>query len=78
MERARRRFRELKAQDKRVNLKTIAEAIERRDRRDKSRKDSPLRPAADALVVDTTALPQEDVIRLLLGKVAAGPRANAR
>jgi cytidylate kinase len=65
-ERARRRYKEMKAKDAGVSLKVIASAIRRRDLRDRTRKDSPLRPATDACVVDTTHLTQEQVLSALL------------
>lgn len=64
-ERARRRFREMHAKDAGVGLKAIEDAIRRRDRRDRGRKDSPLRPAKDAVLVDTTNLSQDQVLRML-------------
>jgi cytidylate kinase len=66
-ERARRRYKEMKAKDAGVSLKAIQDAIRRRDHRDRNRKDSPLRPAADAHVVDTTRLSREGVLKTLLG-----------
>jgi cytidylate kinase len=48
-------------------------AIEERDRRDRQRERSPLRPAPDAMVVDTTDLsPDEVLARLLAAAVARG------
>jgi len=63
LERARRR----KAQfsDPRP-LEEIREEIERRDRRDSSRRASPLRRAPDALVVDTTGMGIEETLEVLL------------
>ncbi|HIE47858.1 TPA: cytidylate kinase, partial [Candidatus Bipolaricaulota bacterium] len=37
-------------------------AIRRRDERDSTREDSPLRPAPDAVILDTTALSPEEVL----------------
>jgi cytidylate kinase len=42
---------------------TVLEEIRERDRRDRSRVDSPLRPAADATVIDATDLTLEQVIQ---------------
>jgi cytidylate kinase len=42
------------------------EDIEQRDRLDSSRAASPLRPAEDAIVIDTTDLSLDDVIRFSL------------
>jgi CMP/dCMP kinase len=70
-ERARRRFKEMHAKDAGVDLKSIEESIRRRDKRDRGRADSPLRPAADAVTVDTTRLTQAQVLKILLSLVPA-------
>jgi len=61
-ERARRRQAELG--DK--NLEKIQRAIEERDKSDSSRKVAPLKPANDAIVLDTTGLTIEEVVERLL------------
>jgi cytidylate kinase len=70
LERARRRYRELRSKNKRVSLRAIAEAIRRRDQRDRARGMSPLRVAPDAIVLDTTDLTQGEVSRLILQWIA--------
>lgn len=77
-ERARRRFKEMHAKDAGVGLKAIEDAIRRRDRRDRGRKDSPLRPAKDAVLVDTTNLSQEQVLRMLKAVVPPPPAKGPR
>ena len=52
-------------------LARIRAAIARRDRRDSEREISPLKPAADAVVLDTTSLSLEAVISRVL-ELAAG------
>jgi cytidylate kinase len=47
-------------------LDRIRAAIARRDRQDSEREISPLRPAADAVVLDTTSLSLEEVISRVL------------
>jgi cytidylate kinase len=47
-------------------LERIKAAIARRDRQDSEREISPLKPAADALVLDTTSLSLEEVISRVL------------
>jgi cytidylate kinase len=64
-ERARRRVRELGAGD----LVAIREQIEARDQRDTERAHSPLRPAPDAEIVDTTDLTAEEAVARLLKRV---------
>lgn len=55
-ERARRRHEQLAAQGTDANIDRIGAEIRERDARDKARKHSPLKPAADAVVLDTTDL----------------------
>jgi cytidylate kinase len=55
-ERAERRARELRGRGETVDTVRLAEDIARRDRRDSERALSPLRPAADAVVLDTSAM----------------------
>lgn len=53
-ERARRRHKQLSEQGMNANLKNLAGEIAERDARDRQRAVAPLRPAADADVLDTT------------------------
>jgi len=79
IERARRRQAELRAKgsdesclSKRgrdESLEQIQKDIEERDKSDQSRAVGPLRPAKDAIVVDTTDLSIEEVVEKLLGYV---------
>jgi len=55
-ERARRRFLQLKEMVHNVNLQTLLQEIEERDARDKQRAAAPLKPAKDAVVIDTTGM----------------------
>ena len=61
-ERARRRAAELRALGQTVDEAALAREITERDRRDQSRVHSPLRPAADAVVLDTTRLTFDAVV----------------
>jgi len=61
-ERARRRYKQLKEKGFDVNLPQLSVEITERDVRDSQRTVSPLRPAVDAAVIDTTHLNIEDVI----------------
>jgi cytidylate kinase len=72
-ERARRRARELRAQGEAVDEAALAQAIAERDRRDSGRATSPLRPADDAVVLDTTDLALDAVVDRL-DALARGPR----
>jgi cytidylate kinase len=69
--RARRRFVERAAGGTdSADLRTIAARIEARDRQDETRPLDPLRPAADAITVDTSDLTADAVLALLSNKVA--------
>ena len=61
-ERARRRAVELRARGETIDEAALARDIAARDRRDSERAHSPLRPAADAVVLDTTTLTLETVV----------------
>ena len=78
IERARRRQAELRAKGGDENLEQIQKAIEERDKSDENRTVGPLRPAEDAIVVDTTDLSIEQVVEKLLGYVKEGPHFAKR
>ncbi|NGP54612.1 (d)CMP kinase [Thioalkalivibrio sp. XN8] len=65
-ERARRRYKQLKEKGFDVNLPALSAEVAARDRRDAERAVAPLRPAVDAVVVDSTALDIEAVIERVL------------
>lgn len=67
-ERARRRARQTGRESE---LDRIREAIQLRDRQDSEREVSPLRPAEDAVVLDTTALSLDEVVAKVLDLAAA-------
>lgn len=69
-ERARRRFQQLKGKGEDVNLAGLLEEIQARDARDIQRSVSPLKPADDALVLDSTELSIEQVLERILSEVA--------
>jgi len=68
-ERAKRRQAELRAKGIDGDLQQLQEAIEKRDESDESRAVGPLRPAEDAIVVDTTNMSIEQVVEKLAGYV---------
>jgi cytidylate kinase len=68
-ERARRRYKQLIAKGESVSLPRLLEDIEERDVRDSSREVSPLVPAEDAIVIDSTATPIADVFQQAMRKV---------
>lgn len=61
-ERANRRLKQLQAQGYKGIISQILADVVARDERDSSRKHSPLKPAEDALVIDTTELSIDEVI----------------
>lgn len=65
-ERARRRLRDRQERGGDEDFETILAEVQRRDEVDSGREHSPLRPAADAIVVDTTGLSIEEVVVSLL------------
>ncbi len=68
-ERAKRRYKQLKAKGLSVTLASLLREIEARDARDASRPVAPLKPAADAVLVDTTGIPIEAVVAKVLALV---------
>lgn len=63
-ERAKRRVNQLKNQGIDANIRQITQDIMERDERDRTRSTSPLVPAEDALVIDTTDLTIDEVCQL--------------
>ncbi len=61
--RAERRVNQLKNQGVSANIHKITRDIEERDERDLNRKTAPLKPADDAIIVDTSNLNIEDVCK---------------
>jgi cytidylate kinase len=60
-ERARRRYNQLKEKGSGVSLAALSLEIAERDRRDSTRSVAPLVPAADAIVLDSTAMNAAEV-----------------
>ena len=65
-ERARRRQRDLAARGVVVSLEDVKAELAERDRRDAERAVAPMRPAEDAVVIDTDGRSIEDVVRLVI------------
>lgn len=64
-----RRFQELEARGEKADLAEITEMIRQRDDMDRNRAVAPLKPAPDALIVDTSDLDVEGVLRVLVDAV---------
>ena len=60
-ERAKRRYKQLKEKGLDVNLSSLVEDLRQRDERDMNREAAPLKPAPDAIIIDTTTLNIEQV-----------------
>jgi CMP/dCMP kinase len=67
--RAERRFNEDRAQDPNVSFNETFADMTERDRRDSTRADSPLKTAADAIVVDSTGLSIEEVFEQMMAAI---------
>jgi cytidylate kinase len=70
-ERARRRYNQLKDKGLGANLAALSLEIAERDRRDAHRAVAPLRPADDAVIVDSTAMTIDAVVARVLELAAA-------
>lgn len=68
--RARRRYDQLKVKGFGVTLPQLIEEIRERDERDASRSVAPLKPAQDAVVLDSSALGLQDVVDQVLTMVS--------
>jgi cytidylate kinase len=68
-ERGRRRHAELQQRGTVAGLTETTQEIAERDRRDSGREHAPLRKAVDAVVIDTTALPLAEVVRVMAAHV---------
>lgn len=67
--RAERRYKQLQEKGASVNMEELVKDIKARDERDTNRAVSPLVPAADALLLDSTSLTIEQVFDKILSKV---------
>jgi len=69
-ERARRRFKELDQRGENVTQEDILDAVRKRDQVDSSRDVSPLRPAEDAVILDSEELDVEQVLNYVIALIA--------
>jgi CMP/dCMP kinase len=67
--RAERRWREQIARGEDVTYQQVLETIRRRDERDAGRADAPMRPAADAILLDTTELDIDAAFEAIVGLI---------
>lgn len=73
-ERATRRYKQLKDKGLDVKLSILLREIEARDARDAARSVAPLKPADDAVIMDTTGVPVADVVANVLSLVRGAGR----
>ena len=69
-ERARRRYLQLKAKGDDVSLSSLLDEIRARDERDTQRAVAPLKPAADAIQLDSTELSIDQVLERIMSEIA--------
>jgi len=70
-ERAKRRLKQLQESGIAGNISHTLEEVQKRDERDVNRQHSPLKPAKDALVIDTTNLTINEVITKVMALIKA-------
>jgi len=68
-ERAERRYKQLIERGESANLRALLDDIRARDERDTQRSASPLKPASDALEIDSTSLSIDAVLEMILSVV---------
>ena len=76
-ERARRRVKQLEAQGKAADYEKILAEIRERDHRDRNRAAAPLKPAPDALLLDSTELSIQEVVDTALAFAAKKLKPNS-
>jgi cytidylate kinase len=69
--------RRLQQYSRTLSTESMAAELRERDRRDRTRANSPLEPAKDAIILDSTALTEDDVLRIV-EKLVAQKAASAR
>jgi len=68
-QRAKRRYKELQGKKINSSLKDVQKNIKSRDRQDSTRRISPLKPASDAIIINTSALTIKEKNRLVLNYI---------
>jgi cytidylate kinase len=75
--RSKRRFLELEAQGQDTTAEEVHQLILERDRNDRSRQLAPLKPADDAILVDSSDLQIEAVVQLMVEHIEAMRKAHS-
>jgi cytidylate kinase len=73
-EKVRRRAAQFEKRGERVDQEAMRKEVEERDRVDTQRAVAPLRPAPDAVVIDTDRLDVDQVVDVLLKYIAQHPK----
>lgn len=68
-ERARRRWKELRERGIKIDIDEVKESIIRRDHRDSNRQIAPLKPAEDAIIIDTSQLSPSEVVEIITERI---------
>ncbi|MBN2788830.1 MAG: (d)CMP kinase [Candidatus Delongbacteria bacterium] len=76
--RAQRRFKELSEKGISSSLEDIKADIVRRDERDSSRSNSPLKPAEDAILIDTSELTISEQVEFIVNKIKNEKMRNGK
>ncbi len=71
--RSKRRYEEEKTRNPDANLDTILQSLKQRDAIDSTREIAPLRPASDAIIIDTDEKTIEQVVQLIIGFIETSP-----
>ena len=69
--RAERRYNQLKNNGLGVNLRALLEQIQERDARDRERVVAPLKPADDALIIDSTEMTIDEVVATVMTQISS-------
>lgn len=67
--RAKRRYDEFIAKGMNTDYETVLSDVKKRDERDTNRKDAPMKPAEDAIVLDTSDMGIEEVFMVAVAKI---------
>ena len=77
-ERARRRFAELREQQPHLDFETVLADLKQRDDRDENRNTSPMRPAENALLLDTSNLDIEAAFQMAVNLIESRLAQDSR
>jgi len=77
-ERARRRHQELRAKGLSPEFKGVEKEMAARDAQDSSRDLAPLRPALDAVIIDSTGLTPQEIVKAMVQMIKKGKTSEER